>query len=112
MYTDRKIIFDTMETKITKILSSETSNKMFKIVGHFILVVFLTSIIHWFLVGFYASKCVDPSWMGMLKNMINLGSPFCQFINYIQYEISKYYVTIWASAGLGIIAYFITNNEK
>ena len=109
MYTDTSVIIKTMESKIMKILTSEGAMNIIKIIGHFLLVVFITAFIHWGLVGFYYNNCVDYSWMGIFTSIVNLGSPFCQFINYIQFEISKYYVTIWASAGVALIAYFIGN---
>jgi hypothetical protein len=101
-----------MESKITKVLTSGSSNKLFKAFWHFILVVFITSFLHWSLVNFYSWNCVDSSWTGAIIHFIKLGSPFCQFINYIQYEISKYYVTIWASAGIAIVVYFIGTEKK
>lgn len=112
MYTYSSLLLTSMELKLMKVLTNETSSKIFKAFGNFILVVFITSFIHWSLVNFYSWKCVDSSWTGALTHIINLGSPFCQFINYIQYEISKYYVTIWASAGIAIVIYFIGIEKK
>jgi hypothetical protein len=112
MYTDSSLIFKNMESKITKVITSESSNKLFKALGHFILVVFITSFLHWALVNFYSWNCVDSSWTGVFTHIIKLGSPFCQFVNYIQFEISKYYVTIWASAGIAIVVYFIGTEKK
>ena len=89
MYTDSSLIFKNMESKITKVITSESSNKLFKALGHFILVVFITSFLHWALVNFYSWNCVDSSWTGVFTHIIKLGSPFCQFVNYIQFEISK-----------------------
>ena len=113
MYSEGELIYKTMETKLMKFISNDSTSKFIKIIGHFGMMVFMTAFIHWTLVKFYSDNCIDSSWKGIFTNMINLGSPFCQFVNYIQFEISKYYVTIWASAGIGIIAYFVGNsNEK
>ena len=109
MYTDTSVILKTMESKIMKILTSEASMNIIKVIGQFIFVVFITAFLHWCLVNSYSQMCIDLSWTGIFTNIINLGSPFCQFMNYLQFEISKYYVTIWASAGVAIIAYFIGN---
>ena len=109
MYTDTSVILKTMESKIMKIITSEASINIIKVIGQFIFVVFMTAFLHWCLVNSYSQMCIDLSWMGIFTNIINLGSPFCQFMNYLQFEISKYYVTIWASAGVAIIAYFIGN---
>lgn len=107
MYFDKELIYQVIEKKMMKFVTSESTNKIAKIIGHFVFIVFLTAFLHWCLVNFYSHHCLDASWMGIFTNMINLGSPFCQFINFIQFEISKYYVSIWASAGVGLIAYFI-----
>lgn len=109
MYTDTSVILKTMESKIMKIITSEASINIIKVIGQFIFVVFMTAFLHWCLVNSYSQMCIDLSWTGIFTNIINLGSPFCQFMNYLQFEISKYYVTIWASAGVAIIAYFIGN---
>tara|TARA_Y100000389_G_C17382128_1_gene474942 strand:+ start:718 stop:1071 length:354 start_codon:yes stop_codon:yes gene_type:complete len=107
MYCDKDLIYQGMEKKMMNIVTSDSTKKIMKIIGHFASIVFITAFLHWTLVNFYSHNCVDSSWKGIFTNMINLGSPFCQFINYIQFEISKYYVTIWASAGIGLIAYFV-----
>jgi len=112
MYTDSSLLLTSMELKLMKVITSESSNKLFKAFGHFILVVFITSFLHWSLVNFYSWNCVDSSWTGVFTHIIKLGSPFCQFVNYIQFEISKYYVTIWASAGIAIVVYFIGKETK
>jgi len=109
MYTETSVILKTMESKIMKIITSEASINIIKVIGQFIFVVFMTAFLHWGLVNSYSQMCIDLSWTGIFTNIINLGSPFCQFMNYLQFEISKYYVTIWASAGVAIIAYFIGN---
>jgi len=98
-----------MAKSIKKLFSDQTCN-IFKVIVHFMSVVLLTGVLHWALVSFYSYYCVNTaSWAGMFTNILNLGSPFCQFINYVQFEISKYYIVIWASASIGIIAYFIGN---
>jgi len=112
MYSDISLIFGTIILKVMNILENENTRKILSILGNFILIVFITSFLHWSLIRFYSQNCIDLSWFGMFTNIINLGSPFCQFINYIQFEISKHYIYIWTSAGLGLIAYFIGNNDK
>ncbi len=112
MYSEGQLIYKTMEKKMMNLVSNNSTSKFIKIIGNFVIMVFMTALIHWCLVKFYSDNCIDSSWKGIFTNMVNLGSPFCQFVNYIQFEISKYYVTIWASAGVGIIVYFVGNVEN
>lgn len=112
MYSDKDLIYQGIEKKMMKFITSDSTNKIVKIIGHFTFIVFITAFLHWTLVNFYSQNCIDSSWKGIFTNMINLGSPFCQFINYIQFEISKYYVTIWASAGIAIVVYFMETKKK
>ena len=85
---------------------TQCGHKLFKAFGHFILVVFITSFLHWSLVNFYSWNCVDSSWTGALTHIINLGSPFCQFINYIQFEISHKSISNLAMRCVGDVLFF------
>ena len=78
------------------------------IILKFGLIVMATSFVQWILVKAYVTYCVTMSWVGAITNIFSLGSPFCQFINYTQYELSKHYITIWASAGIASVAWFIS----
>ena len=71
----------------------------------FILIVFATSILHWCLIQIYALWCAPAHMSGALKSLFTLGSPFCQFLNYIQYELSKHYITIWGSTAIALFAF-------
>ena len=78
------------------------------IILKFGLIVMATSCVQWILVKAYVTYCVTMSWVGAITNIFSLGSPFCQFINYSQYELAKHYITIWASAGIASVAWFIS----
>ena len=71
----------------------------------FISVVLTTCSVHWILVNLYTTICAPLNWMGPLITFINLGSPLCQFMNYVQFELAKHYITIWVSAGTGLIVW-------
>jgi len=73
----------------------------------FLGVVFSTCFIHWALVNTYCIFCAPPSWFGPISTFISLGSPLCQFINYVQYELAKHYITIWAAAGIALTTWLI-----
>ena len=77
------------------------------ILTHFIGVVFATAFTHWSLVNLYTYLCAPLSIFGPVKTLLNLGSPMCQFLNFIQYEIAKHYITIWGGAGLASIGWII-----
>jgi len=71
----------------------------------FILIILATSLAHWTLVRMYALWCSPQNISGAFKSLFTLGSPFCQFINYLQFELSKHYITIWGTAGLALFAF-------
>ena len=90
--------------------------KLFKNLGtialKFMGVVLITCFSHWILVNIYTSQCAPSGLYGALQTFINLGSPFCQFINMLQYELARHYITIWTVAGTVIIAWFIAKTSQ
>ena len=82
-------------------------HSLLKIVFKFILIIILVSFAHWALVVTYIKYCFSTEFIGAIKNILTLGSPFCQFLNYAQFELSKHYITIWASAAVAAIAWTI-----
>lgn len=68
--------------------------------------------VHWAIVQFYAHYCAPWVWYGPLSTILSLGSPVCQFANYVQFELAKNYITIWAAAGGAAIAYLFVKNPK
>jgi hypothetical protein len=71
-------------------------------------IIIALSSLHWICVQIYISNCISSSLIGVFSNIFTLGSPFCQFINYVQFELSKHYITIWAAAAVGLITWFIS----
>ncbi len=78
----------------------------------FLLIVSITTVVHWGLVQLYNLWCAPLSVVGLITTLFTLGSPFCQFINYIQFELAKHYVGLWAGAAVAIIAYVTTSFMK
>jgi hypothetical protein len=76
-----------------------------KILMQFIITILIVALTHWSLVYIYSTYCFQTGWVGALKNIFTLGSPFCQFVNYSQFELSKHYITIWTSAAVAIIVW-------
>ena len=74
-------------------------------VGLFVSIAFATVFTHWTLVQLYSSFCAPWGLLGPFKLFITLGSPMCHFINIIQVELAKHYITIWLSAGAACIAW-------
>ena len=64
--------------------------------------------IHWLLMQIYLFMCVRSGLWGFLTSFITMGSPVCQFINFIQYEISKQYIIIWSTAATTLLAWLMT----
>lgn len=105
---DYSIDFQDIIMKITSIIKLFI-NPLCKPIISFLAIVFMTSSLQWILSYIYSSHCVDLSFYGFIKHSFNLASPFCQCINFVQFELSKNYINIWLTAGVSIIA-FITSN--
>ena len=82
--------------KASKVKDLIMNNKMLT----FALVASSTVLLHYILIHAYIYLCVGTGISGLFKTFISLGSPVCQFMNYVQYELSKYYITAWAAAEL------------
>tara|TARA_B100000795_G_scaffold90695_1_gene65971 strand:+ start:65 stop:346 length:282 start_codon:yes stop_codon:yes gene_type:complete len=89
-------------------ISKETLKEYTGLVGRFVGIIFITSLLHWIFAQIYIKYCIRSTFTGMFTHVFTLGSPFCQFINYMQFELSRYYITIWAAAAIGLITWFVT----
>ena len=87
-------------------ISRETIKEYSELVAKFLGIVFLTSSLHWILVQIYINNCISNTLAGFFTNVLTLGSPFCQFVNFVQFELSKHYVTIWLTTGISLITWF------
>ena len=85
-------------------LMKSSGRVLLKFVG----LMFLTCFAHWFLVNTYSYYCVPPTILGAFQAIISLGSPVCQFINLIQYELAKNYMTLWVTGGVATTAFIIS----
>ena len=67
-------------------------NKEIKTTGlNFLVIDFATCTLHWALVNAYVILCAPFSMWGAFSAFVSLGSPFCQFLNYVQFELAKHY---------------------
>ena len=82
------------------------------VVLHFTGIVFVTGFIHWFLVNLYINYCAPSGIRGILQTFISLGSPLCQFINTVQYELARHYITICAAGATAILAWIIAKTTN
>jgi len=48
--------------------------------------------------------------LGAFQAIISLGSPVCQFINMLQYELARHYISIWAAAGTALVTWLVAKN--
>ena len=87
-------------------------NDISKAVLTFVLIICATTTMHWTLIQLYNQWCAPFTALGFISTMVTLGSPFCQFINYVQYELAKHYIGVWAGAAVAIIAYVSANFIK
>ena len=70
----------------------------------FIITVYALSTISWGLGAFHYYTCTPFTAWGWVMSPFNMGSPICQFMNYIQYELGKYYIAFWISTAASLIA--------
>jgi len=89
-------------------ISKKTIEEYGGLFAKFVGIIFLTSSLHWICIQIYISNCVENSLFGLMTNAFTLGSPFCQFINYTQFELSKHYITIWTGSAISLITWFIS----
>ncbi len=66
--------------------------------------------IHWLLMQIYLFMCVRSGLWGFLTSFITMGSPVCQFINMLQYELARHYISIWATAGTALVTWLVAKN--
>jgi len=92
---------------LAKLKKSQTTLAVIQFIGLIIGISFL----HWFLVQFYAHHCAPWSPFGPFMTMLSLGSPVCHFVNYLQFELAKNYITIWAAAGGVVICYLFMGKK-
>lgn len=59
---------------------------------------------HWLIIQIYSYLCAPEGFYGFLKSFLLLGSPTCQFLNYIQYHLSTNYIAILTASGISILA--------
>ena len=88
---------------------NNTMNNIIKAVLTFTLIICVTTTTHWTLIQLYNHWCAPFTALGFISTMVTLGSPFCQFINYVQYELAKHYIGVWAGAAVAIIVYVSAN---
>ena len=74
----------------------------------FTIAVISLCILHWLLVQSYVYFCTEFSLWGLFTHFFTMGSPVCQFLNYLQFELSKNYISIWAAAGVACSTWLIT----
>ena len=73
----------------------------------FALIAASIAFLHYALIQLYIYMCIGTGLLGFFQSIISLGSPVCQFINYVQFELSKYYITAWAAAAVSAAAWLI-----
>ena len=78
-----------------------------KPIGIFLLTILTLSTLNWACIQFLATHCATWSLLGPIKNLLNLGSPVCMYVNHVQVAIADYYVAIWASAASSTITWIV-----
>ena len=76
-----------------------------KSIGVFLLMAIILSTLNWAGIQFLATHCATWSLLGPIKNLLNLGSPLCMFVNHVQVAVADYYITIWVAAASSTITW-------
>ena len=71
----------------------------------FLFLVLAVSCFHWGVAYVHNRFCVDFSLFGFVQHFFTMSSPFCLFLNNLQYELARHYVTIWLAAGAAYIGF-------
>lgn len=82
--------------------------KLIKTLMTFTITIFTLSILHWILIYIYVNYCIDLSLYGIIKNVVSLGSPVCNFINHIQLELNKQYTSFWLSSVITVTTFIVS----
>ena len=75
---------------------------------YFLGTIFILSFIQWISIQFLATYCSEWSIFGPIKNIMNLGSPFCNFINKLQISIVDHYIILWTTVTGIVVGYFVS----
>lgn len=74
----------------------------------FLITILSISTLNWIGIQFVATYCATWEWMGLIKNMLYLGSPVCMYVNHMQVKLAEYYIYIWTTAGAATISCITT----
>jgi hypothetical protein len=78
-----------------------------KPIGVFIMTITILSSLNWIGIQFLATHCATWSFLGPIKNILNLGSPVCMFVNHLQVALADYYITLWAAAASSTVTWIV-----
>jgi hypothetical protein len=77
----------------------------------FITTIYAVSGASWALTQLYGYICAPFTFWGLLMMPIQMGSPFCQIINFTQYELGKHYIGIFIATGASILSFMGTSSK-
>lgn len=87
-------------------------NKYTRAFFWFLITLMTISLTHLCLISIYTRYCIPQSLFGVIGHLINMGSPVCMLINTVQFELSKYWVIIVATATTSAIAFIMTRGTQ
>lgn len=79
-------------------------NNVTRAILTFILIIGLTTTVYWSNYIIFGVLLYHR----LIATLFALGSRFCQFINYVQFELAKHCVGLWEGATIAIITYVTT----
>ena len=78
-------------------------------IGRFILTFILLHSLHYFSTMFYSSYCLDISFLGYFKSIINGHGPICHILLNISYHAQSNIYNLLKTSAVGTGITFITN---
>ena len=78
-------------------------------IGRFILTFILLHSLHYFSTMFYSSYCLDISFLGYFKSIINGHGPICHILMNISYHAQSNIYNLLKTSAVGTGITFITN---
>ena len=78
-----------------------------------VLVIFVVSVIaHFGFIQMYINFCTPSSFDQILNIFTYFGSPFCNFLNNVQYNISQHYIAFFSAISTYILTKMFGTNQQ
>ena len=99
--TNTKMTTETTSApSLTTTIKSNTSGLFSNVLARFAMTFAILHTINWLSVVFYSNWCIDASFLGFFKNMINGHGPVCHALMMVAYNSQSNIYTLLGTAGI------------